>query len=176
MDKYTEVRKTILENYEWRSGKVAAYLGLTDEMGYDKATDYVRMVRKKMRDNGDLIMPEEKPKYADPADRLADVLTLFELRKYNVRKKEAKNMLLTMCYWTMLLKGNYTAVSDTMDMNAKLKRSLPFQEIEEICNAAQEYGFEAMDEAKNALAIAEGFPGSGLNWTSDSLYYKFINK
>lgn len=173
MERYETVRKAILQNYEWKAGKVAAYLGLTDELGYEKAVDYVRMVRKKMREDGDLIQPEEKPKYADPEDRLKDVLKLFELRKCNVRKKEAKNMLLTMCYWTMQLKGNYAAVSDTMDMNDRLKRPLPFPEIEEICNIAQEYGFDALDEEKNAAAIADGFPGAGLNWTSSSLYYKF---
>lgn len=173
MENYDKVRKTILENYEWRAGKVAAFLGLTDEMGYEKATDYVRMVRKKMRADGDLIQPEEKPKYAEPEDRLADVLTLFELRNYNIRKKEAKNMLMAMCYWIMRLRGNYAAVSETMDMNERLKRPLTFPEIEEICNVAQEYGFDAMNEIKNAAAIADGFPGAGLNWTSASLYYKF---
>ena len=174
MDKYDIVRQTILENHEWNAWKIAAACGLLDTMGHDEAVEYVRTVRKKMRAAGELVMPEELPKYAEPEDRLADVLKLFELRGYNVPKKVARPMLLCMSYWTMLLKGNFKAIDEAMSMNERLKRPLPFAEIEQICNAAQEYGFNAMDDEKNREAEANGFPDAGLNWTSASLYYKFM--
>lgn len=173
MDYNQLVRDTIMKNHTLKAGQIADMLGLVGELGYDEATDYVRAVRRNMRKTGDLIPEPEKPPYASPKDRLADVLTLFELRNYNVRKKPASYMLLNMCYWTMQLEGNAKAVCDTMDMNDRLKRSLPFKDIEAICNEAQEKGFDALDPIKNFKAQADGFPDAGLNWTSASLYYKF---
>lgn len=173
MDMNRLVRDTIMKNPKVKAGVIADMLGLVDELGYDEATDYVRAVRRRMRANGDLIPEVEKPKYASPEDRLADVLKLFELRGYNVRKKPASFMLLGMCYWTMSIAGNVKAVCDTMDMNDQLKRPFPFQDIERICNDAQELGFAALDEVKNYEARALGYPGAGLNWTSVSLYHKF---
>lgn len=162
-----------MKNHKLKAGQIAEMLGLVGELGYDGATDYVRAVRRNMRKTGDLIPEPEKPPYAAPEDRLADVLKLFELRNYNVRKKAAVNMLLAMCYWTMQLEGNGKAVCDTMDMNDRLKRSLPFKEIEKICNDAQDMGFAAIDPIKNYAAQAQGYPDAGLNWTSINLYYKF---
>lgn len=173
MDYARIVRDTIMQNHTLKAGAIARMVGLVDEMGYDKATDFVRDIRRQMRETGDLIPAIEKPKFAAPEDRLEDVLTLFELRKYNVKKKPAKSMLLGMCYWTMAVEGNVKAVCDTMDMNDRLKRPLPFQEIEKVCNDAQELGFAAMDEEKNREARAMGLPGAGLNWTSGSLYHAF---
>lgn len=173
MDTKQLVRDAIMKNHTLRAGVLARQLGLDVEMGYDKATDYVRYVRQEMRKNGDLIPEIEKPKYAPSEERLEDVLKLFELRNYNVNKKAAKNMLFAMCYWTMRIAGNMKAVCDTMDMNDRLKRSLSFPEIEKACNDAQELGFDALDEQKNKEAIAKGFPNAGLNWTSATLYYKF---
>ena len=173
MDYKQLVRDAIMKNHTLKSGVLARQLGLVDEMGYDKATDYVRYIRRQMRENGDLLPEIEKPKYAAPEDRLEDVLKLFELRNYNVKKKAATNMLMCMCYWTMSIAGNMKAVCDTMDMNDRLKRPLPFPEIEKVCNDAQDLGFAALDEQKNREARAMGFPGAGLNWTSASLYHKF---
>ena len=173
MENYQRVRDFVMLNPKMASGVIADRLGLVDEMGYDKATDYVRYVRRKMRENGDLLLEIEKPKYAAPEERLEDVLKLFELRNYNVRKKAATNMLFCMCYWTMAIAGNMKAVCDTMDMNDRLKKPLPFRDIEKACNDAQELGFAALDEKKNREAMAMGFPGAGLNWTSAALYHKF---
>lgn len=172
-ENYEKVRQTILENHTWHAWEVAAYLGLETEMGDDEATDYVKRVRRTMRETGDLIMPPELPPYASPEDRLEDVLKLFELRKYNVKKKQLEPMLLNMCYWIMRIRGNGAAVTETMDMNDRMKRPLPFSEIEKICNTAQEYGFKAMDNWENYKAECEGFPDAGLNWTSINLYHKF---
>jgi hypothetical protein len=174
MDRYLLVRQTILDHHEWRAAKIARFLGLTDELGDDAASEYVRSVRKKMRDDGDLIMPPEVPQYAGPEERLADVMRLFEIRNYTMKKKAAYNMLLATCYWIMLLAGNLKAVNDTMEMNNRLKRPLTFLEIERVCNEAQEKGFDALDDEKNEEAKEHGFPGAGLNWTSDSLYHKFM--
>lgn len=173
MDRYLLVRLAILDHHEWRAARVASYLGLTDELG-DAAVEYVKGVRKKMRDDGDLIMPPEVPVYAGAEERLADVLRLFEIRNYTMKKKAAQNMLLATCYWIMLLEGNLKAVTDTMKLNDRLKRPLTFLEIERICNEAQDKGFEALDDEKNEAAKKLGFPGAGLNWTSDSLYHRFM--
>ena len=174
MERYKLVRQTILNHYEWRAARIASYLGLTDELGDDAAAEYVRNVRKKMRDDGDLVMPPEVPRYAGVEERLEDVLRLFELRNYTMKKKAAQNMLLATCYWIMRIEGNLKAVTDTMEINDRLKRPLTFLEIERVCNEAQEKGFEALDDKKNEEAIAMGLPGAGLNWTSDSLYHKFM--
>lgn len=173
MDYKPLVRDVIMRNHKLKAGVIARQLGLVEEMGYDKATDYVRSVRREMRENGDLIPEPEKPKYAAPEDRLEDVLKLFELRNYKVRKKAAANMLFCLCYWTMTVSGNVKAVCDTMDMNDRLKRPLPFPEIEKVCNDAQDLAFAALDEQKNREAREMGLPGAGLNWTSASLYHKF---
>lgn len=173
MDNKQLVRDAIMKNHTLRAGAIAKQLGLDEEMGYDKATDYIKSIRRKMREDGDLIPEIEKPTYAEPEERLADVLKLFELRKYNVNKKAASNMLLGMCYWTMVTAGNMKAVCDTMDMNDRLKKPLSFPEVEKVCNNAQQLGFAAMDEKKNKEAIALGYPGAGLNWTSATLYHKF---
>lgn len=173
-EQYQAVRDTIMRHHEWSAWKVAAHLGLSESMGTEDAAQYVREVRKTMRDNGDLIIPQQKPKYADPEARLRDVLTLFELREYKVNKKVAKNMLLAMCYWIFVTKGNWPAVSDTMDMNDRLERPLAFQEIEAICNAAQDKGFMVLDdEEANRTAVEAGYPDAGYNWTSDNLYHLF---
>ena len=169
--KREKVVQTILEHPEWKAGAVAEHVGLIEEMGYDKATDYIKQVRKSMRKKGQLI---RKPtmEYTDE-ERLADVKWLFISRDYVMSKKAASAMLLMMCYWTMRTGGNYKAVSDTMEMNDKLRRPLSFQEIEQVCNLAQERGFDSMAEEKSSQAKIRGFVNAGLNYTSDSLYYKF---
>ena len=173
MDNKQLVRDAIMKNHTLRAGAIAKQLGLDEEMGYDKATDYIKGIRRKMREDGDLIPEIEKPTYAEPEERLADALKLFAMRKYNVNKKAASNMLLGMCYWTMVIAGNVKAVCDTMDMNDRLKKPLSFPEVEKVCNNAQQLGFAAMDEKKNKEAIELGYPGAGLNWTSATLYHKF---
>lgn len=173
MNRYEKVRETILEHHTWHAWMIAQHIGLDEEMGEDEATEYVKKARGKMRADGDLVMPPEVPPYAEPEDRLADVIRLFEIRKYNTRKKYAETMLLALCYWTMQIKGNFEAVKETMEMNDRLKRPLQFAEIERICNTAQEYGFRAIDTEENERAIKKGLPGAGLNWTSATLFYKF---
>ena len=173
-EKFREVRNTIMLHHEWSAWRVADHLGLDEEMGSDEAAQYVRDVRKTMRETGDLIVPEKKPQYAPPEERLKDVLALFELRDYKINKKAAKNMLLAMCYWTFMTSGNWKAVDETMEMNDRLKRPLAFQDIESICNAAQEKGFTVLDDEKaNEEARAMGYPDAGYNWTSDRLYHLF---
>ena len=165
------VVQTILEHPEWKAWEVAERIGLVEEMGPDKATEYIRQVRKSMRKKGELVIPEKI--MVPEADRLEDVKTLFRIRNYNVSKKAASAMLLMHCYWTMRLYGNWVAVSDTMDLNDKLKHPLTFPEIEQICNLAQERGFDSLDPEKTAQAKLKGFINAGLNYTSGSLYYKF---
>lgn len=163
--------QTILEHPEWKAGRVAEEIGLIEEMDHDKATEYIRQVRKSMRKKGELVIAEHT--MVPESDRLEDVKTLFRIRNYNVSKKAASAMLLMHCYWTMRLYGNWVAVSDTMDLNDKLKHPFPFPEIEQICNLAQERGFDSLDPEKNAQAKLKGFANAGLNYTSGSLYYKF---
>lgn len=165
--------QTIKDHPEWKAGVVAEYIGLTAEMGQDKATEYIRHVRKSMRKKGQLVRQPSMEKYASEEDRLEDVKKLFELRDYKTTKKAASAMLLMYCYWTMRLYGNFKAVNDTMEMNDKLRTPLTFPEIERICNLAQERGFDSLDEEKSSQAKIRGFMNAGLNYTSDSLYYKF---
>lgn len=163
--------QTILEHPEWKAGQVADHIGLTEEMTMDRATDYIRQVRKSMRKKGQLVITEQT--MVPEAYRLEDVKTLFRIRQYDINKETAKAMLLMHCYWSMRLYGNYVAVIDTMRLNDKLKHPLTFPEIERVCNLAQERGFDSWDPEKNAQAQIRGFVNAGINYTNDSLYHKF---
>ena len=161
----------IKEHPEWKAVVVAAHIGLVDEMGNDKAVEYIRQVRKSLKRKGELVVICET-EYTE-SERLEDVKKLFELRNYDVSKRAASAMLLMHCYWTMRESGNFKAVWDTMELNDKLKRPLSFAEIEQVCNLAQERGFDSFDEEKTLQANLRGFKNAGLNYTGISLYYKF---
>ena len=169
-----EIAVQTIKNYPtWKAGVVAEHIGLVEDMGHDKATEYIRQLRKRMKKNGELIVRPAMEKYAPDEDRLEDVKMLFELRGYDISKKAASAMLLMHCYWTMRLHGNIKAVCETMDLNDKLKNPLSFPEIERVCNLAQERGFDSLDPEKSAQAQIKGFVDAGINYTSDSLYFKF---
>ena len=165
--------QTIKEHPEWRAVVVASHIGLIEEMGNDKAVEYIRQVRKSLKRKGELMVRAVCESEYTEAERLEDVLKLFELRKYDVTKRAASSMLLMLCYWTMREAGNFKAVSDTMELNDKLKHPLSFTEIEQVCNLAQERGFDSFDEEKTLQANLRGFKNAGLNYTSSSLFYKF---
>lgn len=71
--------QTIKEHPEWKAWKVAEHIGLTEEMGQDKATDYIRQVRKSMRKKGELVVTEQA--MVPESDRLEDVKTLFRIQR-----------------------------------------------------------------------------------------------
>lgn len=165
--------QTIKEHPDWKAVAVASHIGLVEEMGNDKAVEYIRQVRKTLKRKGELVVRAIRESEYTDAERLEDVLKLFELRNYNVTKRAASAMLLMYCYWTMREAGNFKAVWDTMELNDKLKQPLSFAEIEQVCNLAQERGFDSLDEEKTIQANLRGFKNAGLNYTSISLYHKF---
>lgn len=165
--------QTILEHPEWKASVVAEHIGLIEEMGSDKATEYIRQVKKSMRRKGQLAKKPTMREYVSEEGGLEDIKKLIEIRDYKMSKKAASAMLLMHCYWTFRLYGNVKAVFSTMDLNEKLRTPLSFAEIEHICNLAQERGFNSIDDEKNAQAEKQGFVNAGLNYTKDSLYYKF---
>lgn len=164
------VEKLLQENRRRKAHDIAEEAGLIAAMGYEKAVEYVKQVRKAMKRNG-LIAPDPD-KYAADVDRLEDITRLFELRHGNMGKKAARTMLLLNCYYRLRSeddKIHMGAIDDTYAKNAELKTPLDMRMAISICELALEKYMDSIDEEKNAAAIKHGFIGAGLNYTSESL-------
>lgn len=165
------VEKALLENRRRKAHDIAAEVGLIDAMGYDKAIDYVRSVKKSMREKGQL-----KPaNIASDAERLKDITKLFEIRKGKIEPRTAYMMLLLNCYYRYRSKDDtihMMAIDDTYQKNAQLEEPFPMSDAINICNAALAQYMQSIDEERNEAARKKGFPGAGLNYTDDSFIEK----
>lgn len=164
------VEQLIKENRRRKAGDIAQETGLIDSMGYEKAVDYVRRVRKEMRKNGDL----PRKQYIPPsdADRMKDIDKLFELRHGKMRRKIAESMLMLNCYYRLRSEDDdihIMAIDDTYAKNKELKNPLPMSEAIELCNFALARYMDSRDEKRNQEMRAIGYPGAGLNYSSKSL-------
>lgn len=165
-----QVEQLIKEDRRRKAHDIAQETGLIDSMGYEKAVDYVRRVRKEMRKNGEL----PRKQYIKPSDedRMKDIDKLFELRHGKMRRKIAESMLMLNCYYRLRSEDDdihIMAIDDTYDKNSKLKNPLPMSEAIELCNFALARYMDSRDEKRNQEMKAIGYPGAGLNYSSKSL-------
>ena len=140
-------------------------------MGYEKAVDYVRRVRKEMRKNGDL--PRKEYTYPSDADRMVDIDKLFELRHgEKLSKKLVRSMLMLNCYYRLRSEDDdihIMACDDTYAKNRELRNPLAMTEAIDLCKYALEQYMESRDPEKNRAKKAMGYPGAGLNYSSKTL-------
>lgn len=165
-----QVEQLIKEDRRRKAGDIARETGLADSMGYNKAVDYVRRVRKEMRKSGDL--PRRKYIQASDADRMADIDKLFELRHGKIKKTVAKAMLTLNCYYRLRSEDDdihIMAIDDTYDKNRALMNPLDLAEAIDLCEFALAQYMESRDPEKDREKKAMGYPGAGLNYSSRSL-------
>lgn len=163
------VERLLKTNRRRRAHDIAEETGLIDTMGYEKAVDYVRRVRKEMRRKGEL--PRKEYIRASDEDRVADIDKLFELRQGKMSKKVAKSMLRLNCYYRLRSEDYDThmrAIDNTYAKCGEL-RNVDMATAMEICEEALERYAESRDDEMNQTAISLGFPGAGINYSSQSL-------
>ena len=140
-------------------------------MGYDKAVDYVRQVRKTMQKNGDLPpLP-----HATDEERLEDITKLFDLRQGKMSRKAAFTMLRLNCYYRLRShddKIHWLAIDDTYEKNARLQEPFTMAEAIRICEIALQQYMDSIDQEKDRRAKERGFVGAGLNYRSETLIDK----
>ena len=167
------VESLIKDNRRRKAHEIAEAVGLIETMGYDKAVNYVKQVRRSMKKSGAL--PEPENKYAPDEDRLADIETLFELRQGVMSKDAAYYMLLLFCYYRLRSQDysiHIMAFDDTDEKNSLLENPMEAYSLLRLKEKALTLYMNSIDEEKNEAAKAKGFPGAGLNYTSDTLRYK----
>ena len=164
------VESLILDNRRRKAHEIAEAVGLIETMGYDKAVNYVKQVRRSMRKSGAL--PEPENKYAPDEERLADIETLFDLRQGIMSREAAYHMLLLFCYYRLRSQDDNVhimAFDDTDEKNSRLENPMEPYNLLRLKEKAVVLYMNSKDEEKNAAARAKGFPGAGLNYTSDAL-------
>ena len=168
------VEKLLKENRRRKAHDIAEETGLIETMGYDKAVDYVRNVRRSMRKAG--VFPVEKYKFASDEDRLADITKLFELRHGKViDEKVAYLMLLLNCYYRLRSADDdihIMAIDDTYEKNKGLAEPLDMRVAIQLCEVALSRYMQSNDEKAKEIAIKKGLPGSGFSYTSETLILK----
>lgn len=169
------VETLIKENRRRKARDIAEEAGLIESMGdEDKAVDYVRRVKRSMKETGEL--PVEKYKFASDEERLEDLQTLFELRKgKRIEKRVAHAMLLLNCYYRYRSEDGAThwgAIDDTYEKNKELLEPLELSNAIGICQLALLKYTESKDKKKNEAARERGLPGAGLNYASETLIAK----
>lgn len=166
-----QVEKLIKEDRRRKAHDIAQEVGLIDSMGYEKAVDYVRRVRKEMKRNGDL--PRREYIQASDSERMEDMDKLFELRHgKRVSKKVTQSMLMLNCYYRLRSEDDdihIMAIDDTYAKNKDLKNPLDMSDAIELCKYALEKYMESRDPEKNEAKKAMGYPGAGLNYSSKTL-------
>lgn len=167
------VEALIKDNRRRKAHEIAEAVGLIETLGYDRAVNYVKQVRRSMKKSGAL--PEEQNKYAPDEERLEDIETLFELRQGTMSPGAAYHMLLLFCYYRLRSQDDsihIMAFDDTYEKNGQLENPFPLSIAVNIGEKALAQYMRSIDEEQNEAARAKGFPGAGLNYTSDTLRYK----
>lgn len=168
------VEKLLKDNRRRKAHDIAEEVGLVDTMGYDKAVDYVRNVRKSMRKAGSF--PEEKYKFASDESRLEDITKLFELRHGKViEEKVAYLMLMLNCYYRLRSEDDdihILAIDDTYAKNRELVEPLPMLVAIQLCEVALARYMQSNDEKEKERAIRKGLPGAGFSYASETLILK----
>lgn len=168
------VEKMLHENRRRKAHDIAEEVGLVGTMGYDKAVDYVRNVRRSMRKAG--AFPQEKYKFASDEERLADITKLFELRRGKViDEKVAYLMLMLNCYYRLRSADDdihIMAIDDTYAKNKDLVEPLDMRVAIQLCEVALSRYMQSNDEKEKERAIKRGLPGAGFSYASETLILK----
>lgn len=161
--------KQLLREYPGSSaGEIAEHVHLDASMGIDKATDYVKAVRRRMRKAGELDRPSPTE-----AELLQDLQRLLDLRDGKMSRSAQRYVLMLYCYWNMRagnseeidLRNIDQAISKTYDLNRDMKKPLHPAEELKAAEIAMEYYDRSMDPEKNAFAAERGLPNAGLNYS-----------
>lgn len=166
-----QVRQAFLENPNRKAYEIAGEIGLIYTMGYDKAVDYVRQVRKSMKKDGEI----KAGAFASDEDRLKDITTLFDLRQGKMSQDAAYYLLLLNCYYRFRSEDDNVhimAIDDTYEKNAKLEEPFHMSDAIRICDIALAQYMASRDDAKNEAARKIGYPGAGLNYTDENFIKK----
>ena len=169
-----QVEKLLLDNRRRKAYDIAEEVGLIETVGYDKAVDYVRNVRKSMKKAG--TFPEEKNRYASDEERLEDITKLFELRKGKaIDEKVAYLMLMLNCYYRFRSEDDdihIMAIDDTYAKNQELEEPLPWSTAIQLCEVAMARYEQSNDEKEIERAKRKGLPYAGFCYASDTLIEK----
>ena len=167
-DLVVELLKT---NRRRNANDIAEEAGLIETMGYEKAVDYVRSVKKSMIKAG--TFPEEPYRFASEEDRLEDITKLFELRKGKaINEQVAYLMLLLNCFYRLRSQDDdihWRAMDDTYEKNLELEEPLPWDTAIRICGVAQARYMQSINEQEIARAKRKGLPYAGFCYASDTL-------
>lgn len=168
------VEKLLLEDRRRGAYDIAEEVGLIETMGYDKAVDYVRQVRKSMKKAG--AFPEEKYRFASDEARLEDITKLFEIRKGKaIDEKVAYLMLMLNCYYRLRSEDDdihIMAIDDTYAKNKELEEPLEWSTAIHLCEIALERYMQSKDEKEQERARRKGLPSAGFCYASDTLIQK----
>lgn len=168
------VEKLLKENRRRKAHDIAEEVGLVETMGYEKAVDYVRNVRKSIRKAG--TFPDEKYRYASDEERLDDITKLFELRKGKaIDEKVAYLMLMLNCFYRFRSQDDdihMMAIDDTYAKNQALEEPLPWSTAIQLCEIAQARYMQSINEKEIERAKRKGLPYAGFCYASDTLIEK----
>ena len=168
------VVKLLSENPRRKANDIAEEVGLIETMGYDKAVDYVRNVRKSMIKAG--TFPDESYRYATDEARLEDITKLFELRRGKaINEKVAYRMLMLNCYYRLRAEDDSThwnAIDDTYAKNRELKEPLPLDTAIKLCQVALQKYKQSNYEQEIERSRRKGLPSAGFCYASETLVQK----
>ena len=169
-----QVEKLLIENRRRKAHDIAEEVGLIETMGYDKAVDYVRNVKRSMKKSG--TFPDEPYRFASDEERLEDITKLFELRKGKaIDEKVAYLMLMLNCYYRFRSQDDdihIRAIDDTYEKNQELEEPLPWSTAIELCNVALARYKQSKDEKEIERARRKGLPYAGFCYSSEKLIEK----
>ena len=169
-----KVEKLFIENRRRKAHDIAEEVGLIETMGYDKAVDYVRNVRKSMKKAG--AFPDEPYRFATDEERLEDITKLFELRKgQTIDEKVAYLMLMLNCYYRFRSEDDdihIMAIDDTYAKNQELEEPLPWSTAIQLCEVALARYEQSKDEKEIERAKRKGLPYAGFCYASETLIQK----
>ena len=169
-----QVEKLLIENRRRKAHDIAEEVGLIETMGYDKAVDYVRNVRRSMKKAGKF--PDEPYRFASDEERLEDINKLFELRKGKpINEKVASLMLLLNCFYRFRSQDyttHWRAIDDTYEKNEELVNPFPMSFAIELCNVALARYTQSNDEKQIERAKRKGLPYAGFCYASETLIEK----
>lgn len=95
--------------------------------------------------------------------RLKDLVTLCELRKYDV-EGHRELILFLYRYWSCcVLNDGEEALEATKELNSQFKKPLPLKEVVSATKSAEKAWAARSSKEANELAIKKGYPGAGYN-------------
>ena len=169
-----QVEKLLLEDRRRGAYDIAEEVGLLETMSYNQAVDYVRNVKKSMKQAGKF--PDEPYRYASDEARLEDITKLFELRQGKViDEKVAYLMLMLNCYYRLRSEDDtihWQAIDDTYAKNKELEEPLPMSTAIQLCEVALARYTQSNDEREKERARKKGLPSAGFCYASETLIQK----